>query len=189
MLEQNLKEHLDCFKNLAELDGLIENAAERLTAHIQRGGKIMICGNGGSAADSQHFTAELVGRFHRDRIALPAIALTTDTSIITAVGNDDAFTYIFSRQIEALSRPDDILIALSTSGSSGNVVQAVATAQARKIPTIVLTGADGGKLSSMADIIIKVPSRNTPRIQEAHSFILHFWAERIETTLFSRDMT
>jgi len=183
MLEKNLKEHMACFQDLFELEALIENAANLLTACVQQGGKIMSCGNGGSAADSQHFAAEIVCRFYRDRIALPAISLTTDTSIMTATANDDTFTHIFSRQIEALSRPDDMLIALSTSGSSKNIVQAVKTAQERQIPVIVLTGAGGGSLSSMADVAIQVPSNNTPRIQEAHIFILHYWAERIEASI------
>jgi len=189
MLEKNLKEHMACFQDLFELEALIENAANLLTACVQQGGKIMSCGNGGSAADSQHFAAEIVCRFYRDRIALPAISLTTDTSIMTATANDDTFTHIFSRQIEALSRPDDMLIALSTSGSSKNIVQAVKTAQERQIPVIVLTGAGGGSLSSMADVAIQVPSNNTPRIQEAHIFILHYWAERIEASLFDKKDT
>ena len=149
----------------------------------------MSCGNGGSAADSQHFAAEIVCRFYRDRMALPAISLTTDTSIMTATANDDTFTHIFSRQIEALSRPGDMLIALSTSGSSKNIVQAVKTAQDRQVSVIVLTGAGGGNLSSMADVAIQVPSQNTPRIQEAHIFILHYWAERIEASLFDKKDT
>ena len=183
MLNNSLKEHLDCFHDLADQDGLIEAAAEQLTACIRRGGKIMICGNGGSAADSQHFSTEIVGRFMRDRRALPAIALTTDTSSLTAIGNDFGFSKVYSRQIEALGRSEDCLIALSTSGFSANIIQAVTTAKNNHITTIGLTGADGGKLSNMVDIAINVPARNTPRIQEAHIFILHYWAECIEAIL------
>lgn len=180
MLKKDLKEHLDCFRDLAEFADLIEHAAALLTTCIQQGGKILICGNGGSAADSQHFAAEIVGRFRQERVAMPAIALTTDTSILTAIGNDYDFSTIFSRQIQALGRPDDMLIALSTSGSSSNVVNAVAAAHNLGIASIVLTGGDGGKLVSMAEVSIVVPSRNTPRIQEAHIFILHFWAQQLE---------
>jgi D-sedoheptulose 7-phosphate isomerase len=183
MFNKNLQEHLSCFNDLAELSEPVEQVAERLTACIRRGGKIMICGNGGSAADSQHFSTEIVGRFLRDRRAMPAIALTTDTSILTAIGNDFGFTEVYSRQIEALGRSDDSLIALSTSGSSVNIIQAVTTAKNNHITTIGLTGADGGKLSNMVDIAIKVPARNTPRIQEVHIFILHYWAECIEAIL------
>lgn len=189
MIENNLKEHIDCFRDLAGLQGPIVHAAELLTVCLEQGGKILVCGNGGSAADAQHFAAELVGRYYLDRMALPAIALTTDTSIITAVGNDYGFADIFARQIEALGQPKDILIALSTSGASANAVHAVEAAQARQMFSIAMTGADGGHLGTLANVTIPVPCRNTPRIQEAHCFILHCWAETIEAALVDRKDT
>ena len=186
MIEKNLKEHIDCFRDLAGLRDPILQAAKLLADSLRQGGKILICGNGGSAADAQHFAAELVGRFLRDRTALPAIALTTDTSIITAVGNDYGFADIFARQVEALGQPRDVLIALSTSGASTNTVHAVEAALARQMMAIAMTGADGGPLSTLANITIAVPCRTTPRIQEAHCFILHCWAGSIEAALLDQ---
>jgi len=186
MLEKSLQEHFTCFHKLAELSDVITQTGTKMASTINNGGKILICGNGGSASDSQHFSAELVGRFYKNREALPAIALTTDTSIITAVANDIGYETIFSRQVDALGQPNDILIGLSTSGNSENVIQAVLAAKTKQMYTIALTGADGGGLTERADCLIRVPSRQTPRIQEAHIFILHAWAEQIESTLFSK---
>ena len=183
ILKNNLEEHLSCFQELAKFTQSIEQAAEQLSACLRQGGKILICGNGGSAADSQHFAAELVGRFLRERRAIPAVALTTDTSILTAVGNDYGYLEIFSRQINALGQNGDTLIALSTSGNSDNILQAVTAARSRQMTTIGLTGAKGDKLASSVDTIIKVPAQTSPRIQEIHIFILHYWAEYIETDL------
>ncbi len=135
----------------------------------------MICGNGGSAADAQHFAAELVGRFEKERRAFPAIALTTDSSALTATGNDYGFERIFARQVEALATSGDVLIAVSTSGNSPNIIAAVM--QARKIgcQTIAMTGATGKKLASVCDAAVLVPSTRTARIQEAHITIIHIW--------------
>lgn len=187
MMEKNLKEHIACFHHLAELGDVITQAGCSMAKTIEDGGKILICGNGGSAADSQHFSAELVGRFYKNRKALPAVALTTDTSIITAIANDYGYKRIFSRQVEALGHPNDILLVLSTSGNSENVIQAVLAAQKKQMHTIALTGADGGKLKGLVDCLIRIPCRQIPRIQEAHMFLLHVWAEQIETTLFNRE--
>jgi D-sedoheptulose 7-phosphate isomerase len=187
MLDKPLKEHFDCFGHLPELDGVITQIGHRMISSIENGGKILICGNGGSAADSQHFSAELVGRFYKDRDALPAIALTTDTSIITAVANDYGCNRIFSRQVEALGHPGDMLLGLSTSGNSENIIQAVLAARKKQMQTIALTGADGGKLKDLVDWSINIPCRQTPRIQEAHGFILHVWAEQIEAILCMRE--
>ena len=184
MIEKSLKEHFTCFHTLAELSDVITQTGSKIASTINEGGKVLICGNGGSAADSQHFSAELVGRFYKNREALPAIALTTDTSIITATANDFGYEHIFSRQVEALGQPHDILLGLSTSGNSENVIQAILAAQKKQMHTIALTGADGGELTERVDCSIRVPSRQTPRIQEAHIFILHTWAEQIETILF-----
>ena len=147
------------------------------------GKKVILFGNGGSAADSQHIAAELVGRFRRDRKALPAIALTTDTSILTSIGNDYGFENLFSRQIEALGQEGDVAIAISTSGNSPNVIKAVRVARERGITTIGFTGEDGGSLKEAADVCFQVPSRNTARIQEAHITAAHALCELIEQVI------
>lgn len=185
MIEKSLKEHFTCFNKLADLGDIITQTGIRMASAINDGGKILICGNGGSASDSQHFSAELVGRFYKNREALPAIALTTDTSIITAIANDFGYKTIFSRQVDALGQPNDIFIGLSTSGNSENVTQAILAAKKKQMYTIALTGADGGELTEQVDCLIRAPSRQTPRIQEAHIFILHAWAEQIESILFN----
>ena len=147
---------------------------------IHSGGCAFICGNGGSAADAQHFAAELTGRFERERRAWPAVALTTDTSALTAIGNDYGFDHVFSRQLEALGRPGDLLIAISTSGNSRNVLQAVAHAKANGIATIGLLGRDGGQLAREVDHALVIPSERTARIQEMHILILHIWCEMLD---------
>jgi len=147
-------------------------------------GKLLICGNGGSAADAQHFAAELVGRLNYDRSALPAIALTTDSSILTAVSNDYSFDTVFSRQIEALGNSNDTLILISTSGHSQNMINAVNAAKEKKMKTIALLGKDGGTLAGFVDYKIIIPSHNSQRIQEGHITIIHLWCDLIETTLF-----
>ncbi len=141
---------------------------------------VFFCGNGGSAASSQHFAAELVGRYVKERGPLPAVALTTDTSALTAIGNDYGFEYIFSRQLEALGKKGDLLIALSTSGASENVLNVLKAARRKKIKTIVLTGAKGARLRKAADTCIVVPSGETARIQEMHDLILHTWCEALD---------
>ena len=147
------------------------------------GKKVILFGNGGSAADSQHIAAELVSRFRRDRKALPAIALTTDTSILTSIGNDYGFENIFSRQIEALGQEGDVAVAISTSGNSPNVIKAIRAARERGLTTIGFTGEDGGSLKEVADICFQVPSRNTARIQEAHITAAHALCELIEQVI------
>jgi D-sedoheptulose 7-phosphate isomerase len=183
MFDRVLDEHLACFKSLAPLSEELSSAGRLLTDTIANGKKILICGNGGSASDAQHFAAEIVGRFKQDRIAWPAIALNTDTSLLTAITNDYGYSEVFSRQVEALGISDDILIGISTSGHSKNVIQAVIQAKEKRIKTIALVGNKGGKLIEHADISVIIPSDITARIQEAHIFILHFWAEIIESTL------
>lgn len=147
---------------------------------IMEGGKIIFCGNGGSAADSQHMAAELVGRFNKNRKAIPAISLTTDTSILTAIANDFGYENVFSRQLEALGHPGDTLICISTSGSSKNVLKAIEAAKQLKIKSILLTKQGS---QSQSDITIRVPSDNTARIQEGHELILHTLCEMIEKSL------
>lgn len=161
----------------------LNQIANALIETLSGGGKILIFGNGGSAADSQHIAAELISRFRRERAALPAVALTTDTSILTAIGNDYGFEGIFSRQIEALGRRGDAALAISTSGNSPNVLRAVRTARELGMRTIGFTGEDGGKLGECVDICFRVPSRSTPHIQEAHIAAAHALCEVIEEAL------
>ncbi|MBA2852746.1 D-sedoheptulose 7-phosphate isomerase [Methanococcus maripaludis] len=145
--------------------------------------KLLICGNGGSAADAQHFAAEIVGRYKLERKGYPAIALSTDTSILTAIGNDYGFEKIFERQVEALGKDGDILIGISTSGNSENVINAVNLAKNNGIYTIGLLGKDGGKLNNLVDLSLVVPSNNTPRVQECHLTIYHVICEEVEKKL------
>ncbi|WP_456434169.1 D-sedoheptulose-7-phosphate isomerase [Thermosulfuriphilus sp.] len=151
-----------------------------------RGGKLLVFGNGGSAADAQHLAAELVNRFGFDRAPLPAIALTTDTSVLSSISNDYHFSRVFSRQVEALGRPGDIALGISTSGQSENVYLGLLTARQRGLKTAALTGPGGGKLAEVAEITIPVGLGRTPRIQEAHIFWIHLICEVIEETLFGR---
>jgi D-sedoheptulose 7-phosphate isomerase len=153
-----------------------EDMAERL----KRGCRILVCGNGGSAADAQHLAAELSGRYVKERRALAGIALTTDTSALTAIGNDYGFDRVFSRQVEALGRPGDLLIGISTSGNSPNVILAVEAAKALGMRTLGLLGRDGGKLRDLVDDPLIVPSPVTARIQEVHQMVYHFWCEVID---------
>ena len=155
-------------------------AAEAMIAALRAGGKILVCGNGGSASDAQHFAAELVGRFERDRPALASIALTTDTSILTAVANDYAYARIFARQVEAIGREGDVLVGISTSGGSENVLDALAMARLHGMTTVALTGRDGGVVGASAEIHINVPSDSTARAQEVHRTLLHAICELVE---------
>jgi D-sedoheptulose 7-phosphate isomerase len=168
-----------------QLINAIADAADVCIESIREGGKIMFCGNGGSAADSQHLATELVVRLsgEHDRGAYPAIALTTDTSILTACGNDYGFNYIFARQVEALGRAEDVLIVISTSGNSPNIIQAVESAKAKKIVVIGLLGKDGGKLKNLVDISLVVPSADVQHIQESHIAMGHVLIGIIEKEL------
>jgi D-sedoheptulose 7-phosphate isomerase len=157
-----------------------------LVACITSGGKVLACGNGGSASDAQHFAAEFIGRFERERPGLAAIALTTDTSIITAIGNDYSFNAIFSKQVEALGAPGDVLIAISTSGNSANVIAAVQAAHAKEMSIVALTGRGGGKIREMlldTDVHICVPHERTARIQEVHILTLHCLCDAVDNQL------
>lgn len=168
----------------------ISQAIELMFNALSNGNKILACGNGGSAGDAQHFAAELVGRFERERFPLPAIALTTDTSIITAVGNDYSFNEIFSKQVQAFGQAGDILLAISTSGNSGNVVAAVEAALEREMRIVALTGKDGGKLAQMltdADVHINVPHSRTARIQEVHLVAIHSICDGLDVALFGEE--
>ena len=158
----------------------VVEAAAAITAALAAGGKLLVFGNGGSAADAQHMASEFVGRFLRDRAALAAIALTTDTSIVTSVANDYTFDWVFARQIEALGRPGDVALGISTSGRSPNVLTALEAANARRMTTIALTGRDGGGIGKAAGIHINVDHASTPRIQEVHRTVIHAICELVE---------
>ena len=165
----------------------IEHAAGMMVASLVNGGKILSCGNGGSAGDAQHFSSEMLNRFERERPSLPAIALTTDSSTVTSIANDYSYNEIFSKQIRALGNEGDILLAISTSGGSKNVVEAIKAAHDRDMQVVALTGKDGGNMASLLtdnDVEIRVPSSRTARINEVHLIVLHCLCEIIDTTLF-----
>jgi D-sedoheptulose 7-phosphate isomerase len=183
MLNTMIDAHVQCLQSLKAIEPALERVGGMLLACLLGGGKIMICGNGGSASDAQHFAAEIVGRFERERRAYPAIALSTDTSILTAVGNDYGYDEVFARQVDGLGRPGDVLVGISTSGSSENVIRAVKRGRSLDMKTVGLLGKDGGSLKSMVDQAIVVDNAITARIQEAHIFILHYWAWQIESGL------
>ncbi|MDR0996277.1 MAG: phosphoheptose isomerase [Zoogloeaceae bacterium] len=171
---------------LAQLAQPLERAIEALTQTILSDGKVLVCGNGGSAADAQHLAAELVGRFEAEREPLSAIALTTDTSILTAVGNDYTFDQIFARQTRALGRPGDLLVAISTSGNSANVIEAIRAAQEKEMRVLALTGKGGGEIGALLladDIHLCVPAKRTARIQEVHLLLLHCLCDGIDHLL------
>ncbi len=173
-----------------QLSTPITIAIETIATALKKGNKVLSCGNGGSAADAQHFAAELVCRFEKERPALAAIALTVDTSALTAISNDYHFDEIFSRQIEALAKPDDILLAISTSGFSPNVVRAIEQAHEKKMTVVALTGRDGGKIAKILtanDIEIRVLSESTARIQEIHLLTIHCLCDQIDEILFPEE--
>lgn len=182
-IENEFEQISQNFKQLKELAPIISEAAQVCIEALRRGNKILFCGNGGSAADSQHLAAELVCKYKKDRHALNAIALTTNTSVLTAAANDLSFDYIFERQVESFGEKGDILFALSTSGKSINVIRAAEKANELGIKTIALTGADGGGLKHKAFMTIKVPSNITNNIQEMHIAIGHVICELIEKEL------
>ncbi|MGB9681775.1 MAG: D-sedoheptulose 7-phosphate isomerase [bacterium] len=181
-LKEIFKEAIDARDVLLDerLNRDIENAIEVIVSSLKTGNKVLVAGNGGSASDAQHLTGELVGRFLKERRALPAIALSTNTSILTAIGNDYSFEKIFSRQVEAIGIKGDVFIAISTSGNAKNLIEAVEVAKKLSIKTIGLLGNDGGKLGKLVDIPIIVPLSKTPRVQEIHEVIIHSICEIIE---------
>ena len=188
----HFNESAELKKQAAEvLAGPIASAAELMFSVLSQGNKILACGNGGSAADCQHFAAELVGRFERERLSLPAIALTTDTSILTAVGNDYSFGDIFAKQVQALGQPGDLLLAISTSGNSGNVISAIKAAHDREMHVVALTGKGGGAIGTVlndADVHICVPHDRTARIQEVHLLVILCLCDGIDAALFGEDV-
>jgi D-sedoheptulose 7-phosphate isomerase len=188
----NLDEELDIHTRILEMTvkestAVIREIAACLVECFHQGSKLLLCGNGGSAADSQHMAAEFVNRFRIDRAALPAIALTVDTSILTAIGNDSSFEFTFSRQVEALARAGDVLAVISTSGASPNILKAVEAAHLRDVKTIGFTGESGRHtLAPKCDFCLVVPSTDTPRIQEVHEFIWHAICGMVELALFAK---
>jgi len=185
-LEQELKIHTRIMEQtVAQCSTAINEICGCLVECFRTGNKLLVCGNGGSAADSQHMVAEFVNRFRLDRAALPAIALTVDTSILTSIGNDSSYDFTFSRQVEALARPGDILAAISTSGSSPNILKALELARERRVKTIGFTGENGRlTMAPQCDICLVVPSADTPRVQEAHEFVWHVICGTVEQALF-----
>lgn len=179
-ITQHIEQHLAAVQSLRALEAGIARLGERMIETLRTGGKLLLCGNGGSAADAQHIAAELVGRFAHRRRGLPAIALTTDTSALTSIGNDFGFDHVFSRQVEALAREGDILIGLSTSGNSRNVIEAVKVAREMGVTTVGLLGGTGGALKDLVDHALVVPSPDTPRIQECHILVGHIWCAMID---------
>jgi len=173
VLNKCLESHIETAKKMQELLPLIKEVGELASKILKNGGKVLICGNGGSAADAQHIAAELSGRFKKERIALAGIALTTDTSALTAIGNDYGYEYVFSRQVEALANEGDLLIGISTSGNSLNVIKAIESAKKIGCKVVTLTGKSGGEMKDLGDVNIVIPSNDTPRIQEMHIMVGH----------------
>lgn len=186
LLKAQWEEHRRAVEKSLTADGLatLEAITRQMLSALKAGRKILFCGNGGSAADSQHIAAELIGRFMRERRSLPAIALTTDTSILTAVANDYSYADIFARQVEGLGQKGDVLVAISTSGNSKNVLEAAKKAKAEELVVIGFTGADGGALKNLADICFCAQTKKTQHIQEVHITAFHSICEVIESVLF-----
>ena len=187
-LRAHFEEGIELRRRMAEsMPGQIARAGEALAAALRKGRKVLACGNGGSAADSQHFAAEIVGRFERERPGMPAIALTVDTSAITAIANDYDWDSVFSKQVEALGQEGDVLLAISTSGNSKNVVKAVAAAQSKNMTVIALTGRDGGAMGRMLrphDHHLNVAHPRTMRVQEIHLLAVHCLCEVVDNVIF-----
>lgn len=177
-------------RSMEELVVPIQHAGDCMVQSLLNEGKILSCGNGGSAGDAQHFSAELLNRFEKERPGLPAVALTTDSSTLTAIANDYDYNEIFSKQVHALGRANDVLLAISTSGNSGNVVEAINAAHDRDMAVVALTGRDGGTMAGLLrekDIEIRVPTERTARIQEVHLVVIHCLCDFIDTQLFGGD--
>jgi D-sedoheptulose 7-phosphate isomerase len=175
-----IREHLEVVRQVEAQQAVLESIALAMTASLRAGGKILWCGNGGSAGDAQHLAAELVGRFQRERRGMASLALTTDTSVLTSIANDYGFEAVFARQVEALGVAGDVLVGISTSGNSENVLCAMRAARAQGLVTVAFTGAGGGKMAGLADHLFAVASRVTARIQETHILAGHMLCDWIE---------
>jgi len=179
------REHADAAERFfLEGAAVVESAAEALVTALRGGRTLLFFGNGGSAADAQHLAAEFVNRYVRDRPALPALALTTDTSVLTSIANDSEFKSVFARQVEAIGRPGDVAVGISTSGRSANVIEGLRTARARRLVTIGFCGEGGGAMRGLCDHLISVPSKTTARIQEVHILVGHILCQIVEETLY-----
>jgi D-sedoheptulose 7-phosphate isomerase len=183
LFKTSIEDHLAVVRNLLDQQAVFENIATVMTRAVLGGHKVLWCGNGGSAADSQHLAAELMGRFRRERRGLPSIALTTDTSILTAIGNDYGYERVFQRQVEALCTPRDVVVGISTSGNSRNVCAALESARSIGAFTVALTGETGGGLATIADATLRIASRDTARIQEGHILCGHMLCDWIELSV------
>jgi D-sedoheptulose 7-phosphate isomerase len=187
VVRQAIEDHLHVVEQLILQQELIESIAERMVETILAGGKVLWCGNGGSAADCQHLAAEFVGRFRRERRGLASVALTTDSSVLTAIGNDYGYDEVFSRQVEALCTPQDVVVGISTSGNSKNVCAALKGANDIGAFTVCFTGLGGGELAGIANASLKVASKDTARIQEAHILVGHMLCDWVELAVCSKD--
>lgn len=188
-ITNSISESISVKQSILQDLSLIEDigkVALKIVNSLKKGGKLIIAGNGGSAADAQHIAGEFISRFNFDRKALAAVALTTDTSILTAIGNDYGYEFVFSRQVEGLGNKDDIFLAISTSGNSKNIIKALEVCKEKNIFSIGLTGKTGGTMNSMCDVCLKVPSTLTPRIQEAHLVIYHIICAIVEEELLGK---
>ena len=186
-IQEEFDKTLENFRRMAADQGLREQIGQSVgfcTKALRAGNKLLFAGNGGSAADAQHWAGELVSRFYFDRPGLPAIALTTDTSVLTAIGNDYGFDYVFARQVEALGQAGDVLLVISTSGRSPNILRAMFAARAKRMLVIGFSGESGGDMAESCDVCFRIPSTETPRIQEGHEFIGHLLCGLIEQEMF-----
>ena len=179
-MDAQLDDLIQTLRRFDSLMPIVAQATETLIHTLRSGGKILTCGNGGSASDASHMSEELVGRYKGERKSLPAVCLSSDGPLLTCIGNDYGFDSVFSRQVEGLGRPGDVLVVFSTSGNSENIRRALAAAKERGIKTISLLGKDGGKCRGLADHEIIIPSAVGARIQEIHTFVMHWWLERVE---------
>jgi D-sedoheptulose 7-phosphate isomerase len=192
IVRKQIEDSLKVKKMVLDDEALVKSvneAANRCIRALKKGNKILIAGNGGSAADAQHIAGELVNRFGFERPGLAAIAITTDTSVITSISNDYGFSKVFARQIEAIGKKGDVFISLSTSGTSENILEAIKEAKRKGIINIGLTGKTGGKMAKLCDLVIKVPSADTPRIQEVHILISHIICSLIEDGIFKKPVS
>lgn len=184
---QAIDDHLRVVQELRQQETVLELLASRIVESLRAGGQVLWCGNGGSAADCQHLAAEFVGRFRRERRGLASIALTTDTSVLTAIGNDYGFDEVFCRQVQALCAPGDVVVGISTSGNSRNVCAALNEAKGIGAFTACFTGGDGGEMAGIADVALKVASKDTARIQEAHILAGHILCDWVELAIYSNE--
>ena len=187
VFERAISDHIEVVQTILSQQEILKCIAEQMTRAVFAGNKVLWCGNGGSAADSQHMAAELMGRFRRERRGLASIALTTDTSILTAIGNDYGYERVFARQVEALCVKGDVVVGISTSGNSKNVCAALETAQQLGAFTVALTGAGGGAMASIADITLRIQSKETARIQEGHILCGHMLCDWVELAVCEQD--